>query len=412
MSPSPRQFALTVTQQLQDAGFQALWAGGCVRDELRGVSPADYDVATNATPDRIRQLFGYRRTLALGEAFGVITVIGPRSAGNIEIATFRSDGQYSDGRHPDAVTFGTAEMDAQRRDFTINGLFFDPVRETVIDYVRGQQDLENRLVRAIGDPVQRFEEDKLRMLRAIRFAATLDFQLDPQTLQAIQDLAPGIGWVSAERIAAELSRILLDEHRRRAVELLAASHLLTQAPLLPELQKVVDDSAGFERLLDRMGALSQPALPECIAALVCDVATATQVAGICARIRLPNLVRDTAVWILRSAETLGRAHVMPWSTVQPLLVDGRINNALRFVDACRAADQQSTAAIEFCHQRLAWPAEQLDPPRLIDGQSLQSLGVRPGPQYGEMLSAVRRKQLDGEIMTTGEAIDFVKSLRD
>src|SRR5262245_11907033 len=160
-------FALEIAQKLRAAGFEALWAGGCVRDELLGLVPKDYDVATSATPDQIRDLFGHRRTLPIGAAFGVITVLGTRAAGQIEVATFRSDAAYSDGRHPDSVTFTTAKHDAQRRDFTINGLFFDPVAEQVVDYVDGQQDLTRRVIRAIGDPRLRIGEDRLRMLRAV-----------------------------------------------------------------------------------------------------------------------------------------------------------------------------------------------------------------------------------------------------
>src|SRR3954462_9234325 len=193
--PAPsrqRDFALEIAQKLRDAGFEALWAGGCVRDELLGLTPKDYDVATSATPEQIRDLFGLRRTLPIGAAFGVITVLGPRPTGQIEVATFRTDAAYSDGRHPDSVSFTTAEHDAQRRDFTINGLFYDPIAEKVVDYVKGQEDLKRRTIRAIGDPHLRLSEDKLRMLRAIRFAAAFSFNIDPDTLQAIQEMAPQI----------------------------------------------------------------------------------------------------------------------------------------------------------------------------------------------------------------------------
>ena len=184
-----REFALEIVEQLRAAGFEALWAGGCVRDQLLGLAPKDYDVATSATPDEIRDLFGRRRTLAIGASFGVITVLGPRAAGQIEVATFRTDAAYSDGRHPDSVTFTTAEHDAARRDFTINGLFFDPVAEAVVDYVNGRDDLERKTIRAIGDPAARIAEDKLRMLRAVRFAATFDFHIEPQ--HARRDPASG-----------------------------------------------------------------------------------------------------------------------------------------------------------------------------------------------------------------------------
>src|SRR3954467_20043 len=166
-----RDFALEIAHKLRAAGFESLWAGGCVRDELLGITPKDYDVATSATPDQIRDPFGHPRTLPIRAAFRVVTVLGPRAAGQIEVATFRTDAAYSDGRHPDSVSFTTAEHDAQRRDFTINGLFYDPIANQVVDYVGGQQDLHQRTIRAIGDPRLRLSEDKLRMLRAVRFAA-------------------------------------------------------------------------------------------------------------------------------------------------------------------------------------------------------------------------------------------------
>ena len=184
-----RRFAADVVRRLRAAGFEAYWAGGCVRDQLLARTPKDYDVATSATPDQIRTLFGRRRTLAIGAAFGVISVIGPKPAGMVEVTTFRRDAAYSDGRHPDSVTFSSAEEDASRRDFTINGLFYDPVEGRVIDFVGGQRDLAERRLRAIGCARDRFAEDKLRMLRAVRFAAALDFALDDEARAAIAEIS-------------------------------------------------------------------------------------------------------------------------------------------------------------------------------------------------------------------------------
>ncbi|MCD4726297.1 MAG: CCA tRNA nucleotidyltransferase, partial [Pirellulales bacterium] len=208
-----RRFALEVVRRLRAAGFEAYWAGGCVRDQLIGRTPADYDVATDAEPERIRALFGRRRTLALGAAFGVISVIGPKPAGLVEVTTFRRDAAYSDGRHPDSVAFSTAAEDASRRDFTINGLFYDPIGQQVIDFVGGQKDLAARLVRAIGSARDRFAEDKLRMLRAVRFTAAFDFTLDAEARRAIAEMAAEIHVVSPERIAVEMRRLLADRNR-------------------------------------------------------------------------------------------------------------------------------------------------------------------------------------------------------
>src|SRR5688572_18170248 len=228
-----RAFALEIVQKLRAAGFEALWAGGCVRDQLLGLVPKDYDVATTAKPEQIRDVFGRRRTIPIGAAFGVVTVLGPRAAGQIEVATFRSDSTYSDGRHPDSVTFTDAQHDAQRRDFTINGLFFDPVANEVVDYVGGQDDLKRRKIRAIGDPRLRLREDKLRMLRAVRFAATFGFEIEPETFRAIKDMAADISSVSAERIGMEIRRMLVDPNRADALRLLRETNLLEH--VLPEV---------------------------------------------------------------------------------------------------------------------------------------------------------------------------------
>ena len=217
---TPRAFSVEVVEKLQSVGFEALWAGGCVRDQILGIQPQDYDVATNATPDQIRGLFGKNKTLAIGAAFGVITVLGPKTAGQVEVATFRKDGGYSDGRRPDSVEFTDAKEDALRRDFTINGMFIDPTTDQLIDYVNGEDDLSKRIIRAIGTPEDRIQEDKLRMLRAVRFAATYEFEIEPATMLAIQNAATDISVVSGERIGTEMRRMLAHPNRATAISLL------------------------------------------------------------------------------------------------------------------------------------------------------------------------------------------------
>jgi poly(A) polymerase len=212
------------------AGHIAYFAGGCVRDLLRGVGAKDIDIATDARPETVQKLFP--RTYAVGAHFGVIVVL--QDGLQFEVATFRSDGAYIDGRRPTEVTFATAEEDAARRDFTINGMFFDPTEEKVIDFVGGRADLDARVIRAIGDPTQRFAEDRLRMLRAVRFATTLDFQIDEATWNALVDASPTISEISAERIREELVRIFLSPHRARGWDLLDASGLMRV--VLPELE--------------------------------------------------------------------------------------------------------------------------------------------------------------------------------
>jgi len=248
------QFALEVVRKLQDAGYTAYWAGGCVRDFLLHKHPKDYDVATNALPQEVRKLFGHRRTLAVGAAFGVILVrSGHKVVSDVEVATFRTDQSYEDGRRPTQVVFSTPEEDAQRRDLTINGLFWDPVEEQIHDFVGGQQDLELKLIRAIGTPGDRFEEDKLRLLRTIRFAAHLDFAIEPETWRALRDHASSIRMVSAERISQEFHRMMVDPHRKLAMDLCQQSGLLRE--IFPEWEHIFNH--GIEQWNITMSTIAE-----------------------------------------------------------------------------------------------------------------------------------------------------------
>ncbi|MEO8044020.1 MAG: CCA tRNA nucleotidyltransferase, partial [Spartobacteria bacterium] len=222
--------ARSIVDRLRAAGHIAYFAGGCVRDLVRAKPPKDIDIATDARPEQVQKIF--RRTYAVGAHFGVVVVL--ESDLQFEVATFRADGVYLDGRHPTEVRFSSPEEDARRRDFTINGMFFDPPNDEVIDFVGGRQDLAARLVRAIGDPAQRFAEDRLRLLRAIRFATVLEFEIEAATWQAIVQAADTIGQISAERIREELVRIFLSPQRTRGWDLLDASGLMKQ--ILPELE--------------------------------------------------------------------------------------------------------------------------------------------------------------------------------
>jgi tRNA nucleotidyltransferase/poly(A) polymerase len=414
-----RAFALEIVKKLRDVGFEALWAGGCVRDELLGLVPKDYDVATNATPDQIRELFGRRRTLPIGAAFGVVTVLGPRTAGQIEVATFRSDAAYSDGRHPDSVTFTTAEHDAQRRDFTINGLFFDPVMEKVVDYVGGQDDLARRVIRSIGDPRLRFGEDKLRMLRAVRFAATFQFEIEPETVRAIQQMAGEVTTVSAERIGMEIRRILVDSNRAVGVRLLRETNLL--AHVLPE---VADLSAhNFDETLRVLGALNAPTLPLALAAVLSteyrmrrtdDVATCTLPGRplvthtVGRRLRYTNKEVERATWLLISLPKMARAAELPWPTLQRILIHDGAEELLALHEAIAGPDDP---ALMFCRERMAWPPERLNPPPLVAGSDLIGHGLSPGPEFSALLEQIRDAQLNGQIATREEALALADRLR-
>jgi tRNA nucleotidyltransferase/poly(A) polymerase len=403
-----RAFALEIAQKLRAAGFEALWAGGCVRDQLLGITPKDYDVATSATPDQIRDLFGHRRTLAIGAAFGVVTVLGPRVAGQIEVATFRSDAHYSDGRHPDSVTFTNAERDAQRRDFTINGLFYDPIAQEVVDYVDGQQDLERRTIRAIGNPRLRLNEDKLRMLRAVRFAATFGFEIEPATLAAIQEMAPDITTVSAERIGMEIRRMLLDANRATALKLLRDSNLLPS--VLPELATL--SPADFDETARILAALSAPALPLAFAALlvVPPVPSPQPPApNIGRRLRYTNKEIDRAAWLLANRPTIAKAAELPWPRLQRLLTHEGTDELIALHEAIAGSHD---AALAFCRERLSWPSERLNPPPLVDGSDLIRHGLNPGPEFSDLLEQTRDAQLNGEIHTHDEALALIDRLRN
>ncbi len=410
-----REFAVFVVQRLRDAGYQALWAGGCVRDQLLGIPPKDYDVATNATPQQVQVLFGDRRTLGIGAAFGVVAVLGPRPL-RVEVATFRQDASYSDGRHPDAVVYSNAEQDAQRRDFTINGLFFDPLSEQVIDFVGGADDLQRRIVRAIGNPYARFDEDKLRMLRAVRFTAVYDFQLDHATLSAIQSLSRELVIVSAERIAEEMRKMLSHPRRARAVELLRQSRLLEV--ILPE-SKAFDDEEAFvspegttnawSRTLGILDSLSAPTFPVALAALLHELGETANHADslpehVGRRWKLSNHEIECVAWVRRHERIVRSARQTPWPQLQRILVSRYVDELLTLAESVARTVDGSLEDIAFCRQKLALPRSTLDPAPLLRGDDLIRAGVPRGPVFRILLERARDAQLNGEITTPAEAL--------
>ena len=432
--------ALRIIQQLRDSGFVAYLAGGCVRDALLGKPPKDYDVATDATPEVVREVFGKRRTIAFGASFGVIGVLPPRDSQSgdtiepTEVATFRSDGYYSDGRRPDSVHYGDALHDAQRRDFTINGLFYDPHEDTVIDHVDGQADLQRGVLRTIGDPLQRFGEDKLRMLRAVRFATTLGFTIESATREAIVGHARDIAVVSGERIGAEMRRIFVSPHAVSGLGHLVASGL--QAMVLPELSPLASrgmDQQGRDSLADeipadgesvnsclrtRLKRLEQmdshayprsfPVLLACVCLVTDDPPRALSTIG--QRWRLSNEEKRQAGAALKHWQKIATADQAAWSTVQPILVDRDAETIVSVAGAVVAADNGSLDGVKLSLEALGWPASKLDPPPLLTGADLQALGIRPGPDYAKILKATRECQLDGKITTREQAIVFVNQV--
>jgi len=440
--------AKNIVLALRAAGHQAYFAGGCVRDLLLGAEPKDFDVATSATPDIVQRLFP--KTLAVGAHFGVILVCDP-SGVTTEIATFRNDGAYSDGRRPDAVRFSTdAREDVLRRDFTINGMLLDPVsfEETgdaasaTLDFVGGRDDLAAGILRAIGQPSLRFAEDKLRMLRAVRFAARLDFEIEPQTMAAIRDAAGQIGQVSCERIRDELTLMLTEGQARRAFELLDASGLLQQ--VLPEATRMhgVQQPPEFHPegdvwehtmlLLEKLQPGSSPTLAW--GALLHDIGKpatyrAPDPADPDDRIRFNGHVEVG----VRIAETvLGRLRFSNEDTAQIVAL---VKNHMRFGDVLQMRESTLKRFLRLprfdehlalhwldcmsCHGNLTLydfakqqyetaPPEQIQPKLLVTGRDLIAAGYRPGPQFKAMLETSEDAQLEGRVSTTEEALALVK----
>jgi putative nucleotidyltransferase with HDIG domain len=438
-----REFAIAVVRRLREHGHQALWAGGCVRDELLGIEPHDYDVASDARPEEVRRLF--RRTVAVGASFGVVEVLGPKAPGGalkIQVATFRSDGVYSDGRHPDAVRFSSDREDAERRDFTINGMFFDPLENRLIDYVGGRADLKARVLRAIGEPAVRFEEDKLRMLRAVRIAARFELHIDPATSDAIRAMAALIGVVSAERIAEELRRLLVDPHRARGMQLFLDHGLA--AAVMPEIVPMRGLPQGrpgaatgdlwdhVMRVLELLGP--SPSFPLALAALLHDVGKPRTVGRtpdsytfyshehvgrrlaqeIGLRLKLANSERERVEWLVEKHQFLADARQMRTSKLKETLAHPGAQELLALHRTDALASGRSTDHVNYCEQLLSeWTAEDLNPPPLVTGHDLARKGLQPGPLFKRLLEAVREAQLDGTVKTAQEALELVdRALKD
>lgn len=399
---TPRQRALEIVKQLQAAGFSALWAGGCVRDAMLGKEPKDYDVATSATPDQVQEVFGLKRTLAIGKSFGVITVLGPKSAGPVEVATFRRDGDYSDGRRPDSVEFTDAREDALRRDFTINGMFFDPVTEEVIDYVEGQQDLEARQIRAIGNANERIDEDKLRMLRAVRFASTYGFSIEPETLKAIQENATEISAVSPERIGGELRRMLAHSGKAKAFELLVESGLWA---VTEPMSAQPTGSLRLAQIKESLERLKRDDFAVVIA-IVSDRNPKTAL-SLKETWKLKNEEVVKASWLVKAMPVIERAADLAWSELQPWLVSPHATDALHLVEAVSPGEFDES--LTRCRECLAWDLEKLNPPALLDGNMLTKAGIAPGPQFKSLLSQVRALQLDGKLDNSEAALRWAIS---
>lgn len=407
--PDARDFAIEVVSRLRLAGFEALWAGGCVRDLMLGNTPKDFDVATSATPEQVRKLF--RRTVAVGQAFGVIRVLGG-SGLEVEVATFRIDAEYSDGRRPDGVMFSTAEEDARRRDLTINGLFFDPIEERTIDYVGGMTDMHARLIRAIGDPRARFTEDKLRLLRAIRFAARLDFAIDPATADAIRELAPQLRVVSAERILMEVRLMLESTKRVKALTLLAEHHLA--AVVFQELFTDANSPDHWTIGLQTVASLPDTELPLPVVMAALHIGLPDKSPAhlrFFERLKAPNEDRERIVWLTRHRDDFNEAKSKPLHFLKRLFSHRDIEYLLTLHRANALVENAcgNSASLESnaWTQRLfdGMTVDDYDPPPLLTGDDLIAAGHQPGRNFGVVLEAIRNAQLDGELTTEAAALD-------
>jgi poly(A) polymerase len=433
-----RQAATEIVRRLRDHGFQAYFVGGCVRDLVMGHDPKDYDVATDATPDQVVALFP--DSLLVGAQFGVVVV--PREEGNVEVATFRTDGAYIDARHPSEVRYAkSAEEDVRRRDFTINGLLYDPIPETaadqVIDYVGGRADIQARRIRTIGDPLRRFTEDRLRMLRAVRFAARFGFLLDPAALEAIRELASQIKGVSGERIRDEVVKILTQGNARRGFELLDEARLLQH--VLPEVKAMqgVAQPPEFHpegdvwiHTLIMLEGLRNPTPTLALGVLLHDVGKpptfsvrerirfdnhvevgASMAEDICNRLRLPSRETERVVQLVRHHLRFKDFPQMRRSTQLRFVRLEGFDEHLELHRLDCLASHGDLTNYEMARKLLEeTPPQEIKPAPLLRGDDLIALGYRPGPLFKKILQAVEDAQLEGRIHDRDEMLRLVEEL--
>src|SRR6266850_3088408 len=434
MSPMEKT-ACEVAARLRARGRIAYFAGGCVRDMVRGLAAKDFDIATDATPDIVQKIFPH--TYAVGAHFGVVVVV--KNGFNFEVATFRSDGAYLDHRHPVDVRFSSPEEDAKRRDFTINGMFFDPEKNEVIDFVSGRADLEAKLVRAIGDPAARFAEDRLRMLRAVRFATVLDYKIDNQTWDALVASAASINEISAERIREELLKIFLSPNRVCGWDLLDQSGLMRA--VLPELETMKGclqpeqfhpegDVFTHTRLMLKL-LPEKVSVPLVLSVLFHDVAKpvtahvdetgrirfnehdrigAAMTESIMERLRFSRAEIDAVAEMVRQHMVFKDVPRMRVAKLKRFMARPTFEEELELHRVDCASSHQMMENYEFLlRKREEFANEPIIPPPLVRGDDLIALGMKPGPKFGEILEAVETRQLEGGFKDRQQALDWVKS---
>ncbi|MES2924855.1 MAG: CCA tRNA nucleotidyltransferase [Verrucomicrobiota bacterium] len=429
-----RDAALELARRLTAAGHEALFAGGCVRDRLLEREPKDFDIATSARPEQVLKLFPGSNMV--GAHFGV--VIAKQRGHHVEIATFRTDGSYRDGRRPESVTFSTAEEDARRRDFTVNGLFERPENGEVIDHVGGMADLRAGVLRAIGDPVARFTEDALRLLRAVRFSAVLGFEIEPATLAGIRHCAHLLEKISPERIRDEFSKILTSPRRRAGIELLVDTGLMEH--IVPEFLKTIGceqppewhpEGDVYTHTCIMLEMLEPDAALElCLAVLLHDIAKppcqtfedrirfnghdamgAEMTDTILRRLRYPNdLIAAVVPMVARHMQFMN-VQQMRTAKLKRFMAEPTFPEEMELHRVDCASSNGFTDNYEFLHAKAAeFAAEPLIPPALVTGRDLIKLGLKPGPRFKEILEAIQTEQLEGRILDREAALIYLKEL--
>ncbi|MGZ4966829.1 MAG: CCA tRNA nucleotidyltransferase [Chthoniobacterales bacterium] len=426
--------AREIVARLRARGHVAYFAGGCVRDLVRGQTPKDVDIATDARPEEVQKIFS--RTYAVGAHFGVIVVL--ENGIQFEVATFRSDGVYLDGRHPTEVHFSSAEEDARRRDFTINGMFFDPEKNEVIDFVGGRADLDAKVIRAIGDPAQRFAEDRLRMLRAVRFATVLDFEIEDATWQALVRHAASIVDISAERIREELVRTFLSPRRVRGWDLLDQSGLMRV--ILPELEAMKGceqppqfhpEGDVFKHTRIMLELLpDKVSLPLVLSVLFHDIGKpptalvdetgrirfnghdrigAEMTEALMQRLRFSRAEIDATVEAVRQHMVFKDVSKMRVAKLKRFMARPTFDDELELHRVDCASSHAMLDNYEFLqHKKEEFANEPIIPPPLVRGDDLLALGLKPGPRIGEILEAIETRQLEGGFKNRDDALVWVK----
>ena len=388
--------AIEIIRELRRHGYEAYLVGGCVRDMVMQIEPADYDIATNARPEDVSRIFP--RTEGVGAQFGVVLVI--HRGHPFEVATFRSDQEYTDGRRPTGVVFTDAEQDVLRRDFTINGLLYDPIGGGVIDYVHGQEDIEAKIVRAIGDPHARFEEDKLRILRAIRFGARLGYTIESRTWDAVRAMAPKIHQVSRERIRDEIVRILIEGQAARGFRMLEESGL--RAQMLPEL-------SWTDHIEKSLGMLPARAEEDFAVGVLLHETPVADVQSVVERLRFSRAEMHHVIALVENLPRFSEVRQMPVSTIKRFLRLDRFHDHLELARIHRVTRNQDLADYNFVrNKRREWSETDIWPEPLITGDNLIMMGFTPGPAFKEILTRIEDEQLEGRLKTHEQAMDYVK----